>query len=688
MRWTHQPALDGLRTLAVYSVLIYHCGVQVVAGGFIGVDLFFVLSGFLVTSVLLAELHQTGRVRIIRFYARRVRRLLPAALVLVLAVAGLFALIATLPERLPWVGDAKGALLYYSNWRFISSEADYFGADTDKSPFLHFWSLSVEEQFYLALPLLLVLLFMLRRRWAPAIPVGLGIVLVGSIGLQLHFGQVDPNRAYYGTDARVYQLLLGSMAAWWWRHRAEAAEASEPGEADAVPEAGDRRTGRLLGVGAWALLGLFVLAASSLFDASASVRGLVAGALSLGLVWALTMGWSPSMTGFFSRPTITYLGRISYGTYLWHWPLVLAFQAVLDTSGWVLAIIVGLTASGMAALSHHVLEGPIRRPSWLDARPLSAVSAGLACSVVLAVGVAPWLLHHPGKPQLLMASGQHGAIGGEPQPVPDDIDYEKHARDVGLKIPPCTDDDQTSCVAHQASDDSRPKVMLIGDSHARQLGPALKKLAKEHDFTFAASAQGGCEWFWKFQWVSPDRDDACPTQRKQLYGHLLKEMGIDVVVLSQMARDSNYVRTDEYRTDGLTGEYNTVSAVALRATLDRLQKLEIPTVVVESTLLPNESGVPDVLTCLAQASDARDCAVGPPKEAPLLDALVRAEVLGREDQKTININPLICSSWPMCSPLEGSIPVWRDGEHLTEEVIRGHRAGIWKLLEGTGFFSA
>jgi len=146
--WVYRPELDGLRTLAVFLVLLYHCAVRAFGGGFIGVDLFFVLSGFLVSSILLDEAWSRGTIDLPRFLARRVRRLLPAAVVVVLATSVISVLTSTVIRRLPWVGDAQSALLYVSNWRFLSESRDYFGADIDKSPFQHFWSLSVEEQFY------------------------------------------------------------------------------------------------------------------------------------------------------------------------------------------------------------------------------------------------------------------------------------------------------------------------------------------------------------------------------------------------------------------------------------------------------------------------------------------------------------------------------------------------------------
>ena len=152
VRWSHRPALDGVRTIAVYLVVLYHAGLSFLPGGFVGVDVFFVLSGYLVTNVLLTEIESTGRVHLRRFYARRVRRLLPAAVVTIVIVCVLSVLVLPQLTREGLVDDARAALLYVANWHFLGDATDYFAESVDQSPFLHFWSLAIEEQFYVAFP--------------------------------------------------------------------------------------------------------------------------------------------------------------------------------------------------------------------------------------------------------------------------------------------------------------------------------------------------------------------------------------------------------------------------------------------------------------------------------------------------------------------------------------------------------
>ena len=214
MSWSYRPALDGVRCLAVYVVVLFHTGVGAFAGGFVGVDLFFVLSGFLVSTILFEELADTGRLDLAHFYDRRVRRRLPAALLVVLATGLLAVVMLSTVRRAPLVGDAQSALLYVSNWRFLSQSNDYFAAtEVGASPFLHFWSLSIEEQFYFFFPLLLIGLARAERR-RPGITLRvLGGLFAASLAAQLFWAFVDANHAYYATEARLYQLLAGSLLA-------------------------------------------------------------------------------------------------------------------------------------------------------------------------------------------------------------------------------------------------------------------------------------------------------------------------------------------------------------------------------------------------------------------------------------------------------------------------------------------
>ena len=206
---TYRPHLDGLRAVAVYLVLLFHAGSGAFSGGYVGVDVFFVLSGFLVTQLLLRDIATNGRIRLGRFYSRRFRRLLPAAFVVLIVTAMVYLAIASPAQALDALGSFKAAFLYSTNWYFVHQATAYFGANIATNPVLHFWSLAVEEQFYLIWPLALTGAFVLTRRMDRAkqlrrIGIIVGMFAVASAVYALSLRTSNPNRAYYGTDTRAY----------------------------------------------------------------------------------------------------------------------------------------------------------------------------------------------------------------------------------------------------------------------------------------------------------------------------------------------------------------------------------------------------------------------------------------------------------------------------------------------------
>ena len=338
----YRPHLDGLRAVAVYLVVAFHSGLGKFAGGFIGVDIFFVLSGFLVTRILIRDLGTLRRIRWRQFYSRRVRRILPAALVTLLVTATVYAAVASPLEKVDAFGGFRAAFLYVANWYFIHQATDYFAANVNTNPVLHFWSLAVEEQFYLLWPLLLGGLYLATRRLGRARWWVLrGVVIVAGIASALealHYGHSHLERAYYGTDTRAYQLLAG------------AALALTPQLLRLGPRV--RPAARWFAAGA--LIGLVVLG-SSAFGFSPITRGVITVVFASTLIVALEnarRGWAKRML---SSSPFTYLGRISYGTYLWHWPIIVLVTRGHQPLPLELFVISAAGATTLAAISFRLL---------------------------------------------------------------------------------------------------------------------------------------------------------------------------------------------------------------------------------------------------------------------------------------------------------------------------------------------
>ena len=348
-RSTFRPDVEGLRAVAVVLVVVSHV-LGVPQGGYVGVDVFFVISGFLITGLLLREHERSGRISLRDFYARRVRRLLPAA-VLVLAVTNVAAYLLFSADRAGQaMRDSLWSLGFLANVRFSAIGTDYFDDTRPASPVQHYWSLAVEEQFYVVWPLLLIAaLWVARRRGAGAVLV---VATAASFAWSVHAVADDATAAYFSTPARAWELGVGALIA----------VGAQAGLVQRLP----LRAAVALG---W--LGLYGIVLSALlltertpFPGVAAVLPVLATALVLQAGEAGAAGRNPVLV----NPVSRYLGRISYSLYLWHWPVLVLSVAVLPTG---LHVVVPLVLSlVLASLCHHLVEEPVRHSAWLARRPV------------------------------------------------------------------------------------------------------------------------------------------------------------------------------------------------------------------------------------------------------------------------------------------------------------------------------
>ena len=468
------PGLDGVRALAVLGVLLYHADLDWIPGGFLGVDVFFVLSGFLITSLLLEEFDRSGRIDFGRFYLGRARRLLPALVLMLLVVAAVVALFfrdAAASLR----ADIVASVFYVNNWWYVLNDASYFEF-IGRPPLLkHLWSLAVEEQFYLVWPLLAFLAMRVAsRRGVRLLAIGLALLSTAwmtILSVQNGFPDyADPSRVYFGTDAHAMGLLIGAALATAWR----------PGRLSTdIP--GIAR-GLITATGIAALLtviGFFIFVGE--FTPWMYQRG---GFLLLALVVAvlIAMATHPAspLGGWMGTQPWRYLGQRSYGLYLWHWPIFMLTRPTLDVplDGIPLLILrLGLTI-GVAELSYRFVEMPIRRGAidrwvkrWRQAtgatrrRLTQQGSAILALAVAIVVVLGISLASAPApNAQEALPDDVAAAIGlddGGPTEVSlDDPDSPAESLPVGIDDPTPT----------PAPDDGSPgtnangRVSAIGDS--------------------------------------------------------------------------------------------------------------------------------------------------------------------------------------------------------------------------------
>ncbi|MFD1954884.1 acyltransferase family protein [Paenibacillus thailandensis] len=348
------PGLDGLRALAVLAVIAYHLGLKGLPGGLLGVSVFFTLSGYLITDLMLGERSRTGTIDMKRFWIRRARRLLPAMLLMLAALSGF--LLVTDPSRLASLqGEIAASLLYITNWRQIFHEVSYFESFGPPSPIGHLWSLAVEEQFYLLWPLLVLLLLRFKpRRGTMA---GFALVLAAASAAAMAYlydPDSDPSRVYYGTDTRAFGMLLGAALAFVWPSR---------------KLAGRTAVGRgtrlaLDGVGAAALAALAVMMATvGEYDPFLYQGGMVLLSVATAAVVAVIVHPAGKVGALLGWKPLRWLGVRSYGIYLWHYPVIVLSTPAVDTGDAhpVRSLLQLLATLALSALSWRFIEEPIRQ---------------------------------------------------------------------------------------------------------------------------------------------------------------------------------------------------------------------------------------------------------------------------------------------------------------------------------------
>lgn len=379
----HRPALDGVRAIAVLLVLLYHGGVRSLPGGFLGVDIFFVLSGFLITSLLLVEWTTSDRIDVAAFWFRRARRLLPALVLVLVVVAAYAAWMAPDVTRERLRGDMLSALFYVANWRFVVNGVSYFEQYATPTPLLHTWSLAIEEQFYLVWPLvILVLARYAAKRSHERAPLVIAAVCAGaavvSAGLMfvMYEPGLDPSRVYYGTDTRAQALLVGAAAAGlaihrgWWQDR-------------------NATGGRL--AAALGLIGLIGVGVMGFFGSDSApwmYRGgfLVAALISAALVTAVAHPSTNPVTAVLSFAPLRWIGLASYGIYLWHWVIfvILTPERTGTQGSALLSIRVAITLL-VATISYIFVEKPIRQ--WSPRRSANPWNRSVLATVSGAIAL-------------------------------------------------------------------------------------------------------------------------------------------------------------------------------------------------------------------------------------------------------------------------------------------------------------
>jgi peptidoglycan/LPS O-acetylase OafA/YrhL len=455
-----RPEIEGLRGVAVLMVVAFHCGIPHLTGGFVGVDVFFVLSGYLITGLLVKEIQETSRLNLFDFYARRVRRLLPAA-ALMLAVTLLGGALILAPKELAFAGRAaRAAALYLSNIFFATNAADYFAPEVKSNPLLHTWSLAVEEQFYLFWPLPVFLGLQVLRSTKALVAIQ-SVVTLTSLAACLWWTTHRSVFAFYQLPARAWEFGIGGSAVLL------------PRQALKLPS----RCWHILG---W--LGIAAILGSAYGIAGqANFPGWVALLPVMGTTATLIASAECPIRGaaaVLESAPLQALGKLSYSWYLWHWPFLVFSLALFPNISMGGRIAMAAASLALAAVTHRFLENPIRFHPYLLRRP--ALTFGFAALVtVFSLGAASLSMRFAGR--LASAPGMKTIAAAA-----DDIAAMPREQCVALGQSAAV----KTCVFGNGS--SSTNIVLFGDSHAIQWFNALRRVAESRGWKLTTMVKSGC----------------------------------------------------------------------------------------------------------------------------------------------------------------------------------------------------
>ncbi|MGY0560318.1 acyltransferase family protein [Luteimonas sp. A277] len=644
-----RPEIQGLRAIAVLVVLVFHLWPGALPGGYVGVDVFFVISGYLITGLLLREAERDGRISILGFYAKRIRRLMPAATLVLVAVA---ICISILPV-VRWEETAKeiiASALYVENWWLAANSVDYLALESAPSPLQHYWSLSIEEQYYIVWPLLFALAWWIPGlRAQPRTVFGVLVVGIGILSLlhSIHITAKNPGFGYFATTTRAWELAIGGGLAVFtgWRK---------------LPAAAKIASG-YLGMAGIALAALT-------YDSTTVFPGYHALLPTVGTALVLVSSdsrWAPYAV-LKTRP-FQYFGDISYSLYLWHWPVVIFYQQISGRSlGLIDGVIVAAVSTAFAHQSKYLVEDPFRAPGFPSPKrwvPFALAAICIGWSLVSALFVLNQVrlrtqvnastvaeaATHPGAMAIFAGVPFDPAVPFAPQPL-------QAAKDQALAY-------RDGCIASLTNSEVREcrygnkvaerHILIVGDSHAVHWIPALDVIAHRRG--------------WKLTVITKS---ACPMARIEMEAGLTDQMQSCIdwnrTAIEQVIAYQPDVVVFAHSWGSMTGIGDTRTEGAqqvaewIETLWQELQQGGSSIIAIRDT--PRMKQLPS--ECMAAAgATSLECANPRSAAIPPVDPLVIAAE--RNDSALlVDMTDYICGP-ELCEPVVGNVFVWRDTHHLT-----------------------
>lgn len=686
----YQPEVQGIRALAVALVLFYHFWPAKLTGGFIGVDIFFVVSGFLISSHMYREAASTGGVRIGRFWARRVRRLLPISLLVLLV--SLVAALALLPKTV-WATTFRqiaASALYTQNWILAGDAVDYSAADNAATLVQHYWSLSVEEQFYLVWPIIFagavaISLVMRRRLNSSALPkrgyvailVSLATLFAASLAYSVVATHADSARSYFVTPTRVWEFAAGSLIA--------------------LTFLGRQCAGARSSLIAWAGLATIVVSSFRLSSAT-PFPGWVALFPVMGacILLGAPGGYSPGAPRWWlSRKPLTFLGDISYGIYLWHWPVIVLARSVLDKEPDLAAklILIVLTI-GLASAGKKYVEDPWRHGRILGSTGRAMIFAvvGTALIALSAFAAMPRIDTSPqttvDRQRKDSCFGPGALVGGahcasvlrdsKPNPGPEAVVAQNGREPYPGCQSPIEGTAVLSCGLGVAERSADRTVAIVGDSHASQWFSALDELGRTRNWHIKTFTKAGCPVTFAIRdngsKSATSRSD-CLTFSHGVADRIAKDPSISVVFPTSRAYAYGFASGGDQTlvAPGVDG-YAAVWQQWLDAGKQVVVLGEVPN--------PGSKRVPD---CLSKNPDnsmacSRPVADAVPKTLPLAAA---SEKLKSRGVLYMPMRDFFCDR-TTCYAVVGGLITYRDSTHISTQYSAAMAPYIGTFLDHAG----
>jgi peptidoglycan/LPS O-acetylase OafA/YrhL len=616
------PGIQALRALAAVLVLVYHA--KWIPGGYIGVDIFYVISGYLITGLLIREISETGTLKFLRFYARRTKRLLPSSLT-VIVVTGLSAWIIFPQSLRESLGrDLIAASTYISNFLFALWENDYQNLDTTPSPFIHFWSLAVEEQFYLVWPIIIVLLYKCGRR---VLVSGVLAIFLSSFIFSLYLTATSPIWAFYILPTRAWELALGALLLF-------------------IPKK-VVITSKFLTVSLVLIACLMIAYSIFIFDDATAFPGMAATlpVFATALLLFTKNDWPGSAMVIVRSRIVQWLGAISYPLYLWHWPVLVIPAVYLGRNVSTLETISLLLATvGLAGLTHRYIENPLRERRISDVKSLAY--AGVATIICVLIGA---LIFTSQNNSVALASGKTFSLSEIRQKPASDGDG-CHIKIRQTISPACEYGDTTA----------QESIFLYGDSHAAQWLPALDLIGKKRGIKVISLTKSSCAAAEVIKELSSQYVvEECQKFRDLTVARIKSESPLAVIMTGLQPPTAPYSNIPS-RDWWLAGESKA---------LDRIRDFTQYPIYLTDT--PNP--IVDIPDCLASGKLSR------------CDTSVRIDSEVAPGLFAINPTSWLCEE--KCVAVIDGVVVYRDASHLSVAMSRYLAPRLEKRLEEIGVLS-